>query len=544
MKFKGILTLCLAGFAASAFAQTHVEGAEYYKADQIENARELLTRSLGNAGTDKSVSNYYLGLIALRDGKKDEAQKYFEAGIAANPQYGYNYVGNGTILLLAGNEKEAVKAFKEAEKYAKKDPSLQIEIARAYDMADPVKFEKQIAERVKKARKWNMENPDIYIFEGDVLARQKAWGDAGAKYEMAANYNHNATDAYVKYANLFTMVNPQYAIDMLGKLLAENPSSALGQRELANAYYNGKDYTNAAAEYGKYVQNPAHFKQDENRYAFLLFYGGKYKDGYEFASKLLQQDPSNFTAQRYQFMNAAQLKEMNDKLLPLAEALYKAHKADPAKNKFAPIDFTLIADEFARAKRGEEAVNVLKEGIAEIPDNSAFYKDLAMKYVDINNITQAAEAWKQYISHAEEPSYNEFVQQATFSFYAGVENKENPEVAKKYFDETALYANKASEILPDNYRPKKFLGDIAKQTAPDKEAAEVAAADDYTKAIELLEASKDPSRYKRDAMEMYNYMGNYYLVKKDVAKAKEYFNKYLQLDPNNEPYRKFVEGLK
>ena len=29
-----------------------------------------------------------------------------------------------------------------------------------------------------------------------------------SKYEMAANYDKNATEAYVKYANLFTMVNP------------------------------------------------------------------------------------------------------------------------------------------------------------------------------------------------------------------------------------------------------------------------------------------------------------------------------------------------
>ena len=56
MKFKGIMTLCLAGFAISANAQTHVEGAEYYKADQFDNAKELLLRSLNNSGTDKAVS--------------------------------------------------------------------------------------------------------------------------------------------------------------------------------------------------------------------------------------------------------------------------------------------------------------------------------------------------------------------------------------------------------------------------------------------------------------------------------------------------------
>ena len=415
-------------------------------------------------------------------------------------------------------------------------------IARAYDSVDPVLYAKQITNKIEKARKTNANSPEVYIFEGDQLKEQKKFGEAGAKYEMAANTDNNATQAYVKYANLFTMVNPEYAITMLNKLLEVNPQSALGQRELAIAYYNGKDYANAANEYGKYVQNPSHFKQDENRYAFLLFYGGDYQKGYDYASKLLSEDPGNFTAQRYQFMNAAQIPAMSDKLLPMAEALLAAHRAKPADNKFAAIDYTLIADELSKAKRADEAISVIEEGIKEMPDNAAFNKDLAMKYVDAGNITGAAKAYEGYLAKVEKPSYNDYVQQATFSFYAAVENKENQPVADKFFADTEKYAGLAAEILPDNYKPVKFLGDIAKQKAT-KETVESAAVPMYTKAIELLEASQDPSRYKSDAKDMYNYMGNYYLSIKDIPQAKEYFNKYLQYDPNNDAYRKFVEGL-
>lgn len=544
MKFKGILTLCLSGLAFAASAQTHVEGAEYYKADQFDNAKELLLRSLKNSATDKSVSDYYLGLIALQADKKSDAGKYFAEGIQANPEFGYNYVGQGALALLSGNEKEAENLFKIAEAKAKKDPSMQIDIARAYDMADPVKYAQKISKRVEKARKMNIENPDIYIFEGDQFRRDKKWGEAGSKYEMAANYNTSAADAYVKYANLFTMVNPSYAIRMLNKLLEVNPSSALGQRELANAYYNAKDYKNAAVQYGNYVKNPSHFKQDENRYAFLLFFGGDFKKGYDYATELLAKDPKNFTAQRYQFMNAAQLDSMKDQMLPLAEALYATHKADPNNNKFAAIDYTLIADELAKAKRSDEAVAVLEEAIAEMPDNAAFNKDLAMKYVDANNISKAAEAYRGYVSKTEEPGYNDFIQQATFSFYAGVENKANPEVAKTFFDEVLANAEKASAILPDNYKPKMLEGDVAKQTAASEEEAESAAAPKYEEAVALLEKSADPSRYNRDAKTLYMYLGNYYSKKNDMAKAKEYFNKYLSVDPNNEAVRKYVETLK
>lgn len=542
MKFKGILTFCLAGVALTATAQTHVEGAEYYNADQFENAKELLLRSLNNPGTDKAVSDYYLGLVSIDENNTAQARKYFQDGIAANPEYAYNYVGLGRLLLKEGDKKGAEESFKQAEKLAKKDAALHVAIARAYDSVDPVLYAKQITNKIEKARKTNANSPEVYIFEGDQLKEQKKFGEAGAKYEMAANTDNNATQAYVKYANLFTMVNPEYAITMLNKLLEVNPQSALGQRELAIAYYNGKDYANAAKEYGKYVQNPSHFKQDENRYAFLLFYGGDYQKGYDYATKLLSEDPGNFTAQRYQFMNAAQIPAMSDKLLPMAEALLAAHRAKPADNKFAAIDYTLIADELSKAKRADEAIAVIEEGIKEMPDNAAFNKDLAMKYVDAGNITGAAKAYEGYLAKVEKPSYNDYVQQATFSFYAAVENKENQPVADKFFADTEKYAGLAAKILPDNYKPVKFLGDIAKQKAT-KETVESAAVPMYTKAIELLEASQDPSRYKSDAKDMYNYMGNYYLSIKDIPQAKEYFNKYLQYDPNNDAYRKFVEGL-
>lgn len=543
MKFKSILSLCLAGIALSATAQTHVEGEEYYKADQLENAKDLLLRSLNNSQTDKSVSDYYLGMIALRENKKDDAKKYFDAGIQANPEYGYNYIGSGTLALMSGNEKEAENLFKTGESKAKKDVSMQIAIARAYDMVDPVKYEAKITKRVTKASK-TIDNPDRYIFEGDVLARAKQWGDAGAKYEMAASYNDKASDAYVKYANLFTMVNPQYAIKMLNKLLEVNPQSALGQRELANAYYNAKDYKNAAIQYGNYVKNPSHFKQDENRYAFLLFYGGEFQKGYDYATALLQQDPKNFTAQRYQFMNAAQLESMKDQLLPMAEALYAAHNANPSANKFAAIDFTLIADELSNAKRNDEAIQVLQEAIKEMPDNAAFNKSLAMKYVDANNITKAAEAFRGYIKKTEEPGYNDYNQQATFSFYAGVENKDNPEAAKSFFDEVLANAAKMESIIPDNYKPKMLQGDVAKQTAANEDEAAVAAQPKYEEAVALLEKSADPSRYNRDAKTLYMYLGNYYIKQDNVAKAKEYYNKFLNLDPNNDAVRKYVDSLK
>lgn len=542
MKLRPILSLCLAGMAISGFAQSQLDGVQYYKADQLENAKELLTRNMNQPGGNKAESDFYLGLIALKENNATEAARLFNEGAQADPDYGYNYVGLAAIELKNGNAKVAEGLFKDAASKAKKDPSLQVAIARAYYEVDPVKYDKEITKALEKARKINMEEADIYIFEGDRLFDKKDWGGAAAKYEMGANYEQSAAEAYVKYANLFTQVNQQYAIDMLSKLLSLNPDSALAQRELANAYYNNKNYAEAAKAYGQYVKNPNHFKQDEDRYAFLLFYGGDYQAGYDYASKLLAQNPSNFTAQRFQFMNAAQIPAMAEQLLPMAEKLLAAHKSNP-DNKFAPIDYTLIAEEFQNAKRPDEAIEVLQEAIKEAPANASFNKQLAMVFVDQGNIPAAAEAYEGYLSKTEDPNFNDFSQQATFSYYAGVDKKESdPAASAKYFDDALKYAAKAQEKMPENYKPKKIEGDVAIQRAAKADATKAGVAA-YEQAAQLLEKAENPQRYASDAKNIYNYLGNYYLDKGDKATAKTYFNKYLQFDPDNADYRKFVEGL-
>ncbi|MDE6855276.1 MAG: hypothetical protein K2J34_02270, partial [Muribaculaceae bacterium] len=121
MKFRTFFAASLAAFAMSASAQPHMEGAEYYKADQIANAKELLLRNINNAGTDKAIANYYLGLIAIDENNLAEAQKYFEAGVQANADYGYNYIGLGGLALKKGDKKAAEENFKKGESLIKKD---------------------------------------------------------------------------------------------------------------------------------------------------------------------------------------------------------------------------------------------------------------------------------------------------------------------------------------------------------------------------------------------------------------------------------------
>lgn len=563
MKLRNLFLSGMVLSAFSIFAQTHTQGIEYYKADQFYNAQELLNRNLNNPGTDKALSYYYLGQIAMRNDKTSEAQKYFNDGISADAENPYNYIGLGYIALKKGDLKEAEKYFKDAESRAKKDQTVMVEIARAYYNADPVAYKAQYEKRIANALKKDSKNPDIYIFEGDVLRNEayktgdsRTYGQAAAKYDMATSNDPTSAVAYVKYADMYMNANnPGYATVKLEELINNNPSSALGQRELAKAYYENNQYDKAAQQYGNYVKNPNHFKDDEVQYAVILFGAGNYQQGYDYATNLLKENPNDFSAMRFQFMNAAQIESMQGTLLPLAEQLLVAHKSNP-DNKFAAIDYTLIAEELDRDKRPEEAVALLQEAIAEMPANSNFNKQLALMYIDAGDYDKAADAYTGFIEKTNNPGYNEFAQQALYAYFGGLLNKEGStdketgevkkavdlNAAKKYFDMATDYSNRAAAASPNQYKPHKILGDIAIAQA-DEASVALAGQPEYAIAFDLLQANPDP-RYNSDAKVIYNYLGNYYLEKKDIPEAKKYFEKYLEIDPDNAEYRKFVDSLK
>ena len=120
MKLK-LLSAMVLGAALSMSAQGYKDGIQYYKAGQYDNAITLLQRNMNGADTDKALSQYYLGQAYLVKGDKTAAQTAFQAGVAANAECPYNYVGLGALQLLNGDANGAKENFKQAQKFGKKN---------------------------------------------------------------------------------------------------------------------------------------------------------------------------------------------------------------------------------------------------------------------------------------------------------------------------------------------------------------------------------------------------------------------------------------
>ncbi len=535
MKLKFLLSLCLAG-AVTASAQGYKDGVEYFKADQFANAKALLERNLNDASTDKAVAYYYLGAIDVRNKDFAAAKTNFEKGLAANPDYAYNKVGLGELALMNGNVKEAENYFDEAKKVNKKDAGVLSAIGRAYFNTDPVKYAKEIEKYDAQALKANKKEPAIFVLRGDRKASEKEWGDAAANYENAILYSKGLPEAYVKYANAYFNVNPEYAIAKLQELLQESPNSALGQRELAEKYYENDQWAKAAAAYGDYINNPNHFVEDEVRYSVLLYYGQHYEQSLAIANKLLESDPNNLQLQRIAFLDKAAMKDF-----PAAEAAAKRLFA--LKNaKFTSNDYSTFAEVLQELGKDSLAIFEYEKAIDVNPEKLDLYKALSSAYSGAKNYKKALEVFKNYIGKGDY-STNDLVTFASrYQNVAATSEEGSPEkqaaIAKAIETIDQVIAK-----VPENPIPMRNKARMMLVKYDNKPSAEMEAT--YQKVVELLD--KDPeNKTKRSDIynEAYSQIASYYIMEKDIPTAKIYYEKVYELDPSNQALRDYIDKMK
>ena len=541
MKRKFFLaSLVLMGVSLVANAQGYKDGIEYYKVDKLDNAKELLERNLNSPSTDKAEAFYYLGQIALHQGKVSEAAANFEKGIAANAMNPYNYVGQAAIALKNGGDVKTL--LEKARKLTKKDAKLEMEIARAFYDANPTTYAKDIEKCIKNARKWNPDDPDSYIFEADTKADKKDWGNAAGIYELAFDKDPNNIEAYVKYANTYFNVNPTMAIERLEELQAKVPSSALVQRELAEKYYADNLGAKAAEQYGKYIKNPNHFAQDEVRYVQLLFFGEKYQDSYNLATQLVNRlapnDENVFYMKRMQLYNLVQLEKW-----PEAVEAGKSFFANqlPKGSRYEVRDYTDYGQALQTAGHPEEAIDAYNKAIDLNPKNTDLIRNLGDTYADAENYVKAAEYYQRLVDDGNHKA-NDLYTLSTY--YLGIASTEDLDAATKAdaLAKAQKYVDEVDELVPGNVRIVNQKAKIAKFREGDNNNGAALAA--YNELLQILENKPDKNEYARYFKYAYNYLATYYFTKGDKATAKTYYQEWLKYDPENESLRNYVNSLK
>ena len=544
MKSKILLSLLLSG-SITCFAQGYKDGIEYYKVSEYDNAKELLERNLNDASTNKSEAFYYLGCVALENGNTAAAKDYFQKGQSAGSCQ-LNLVGLGQIELKAGNKKAAEEDFSLAIKNSpKKDAKILVAIARAYYEVDGVKYAKEIADYIKKARKNNKVEADTPILEGDMAAAEDKTGDAQGMYDEAISYDPTKSEPYVKYARALFKVSPQQAISRLQDLLQQNPTSALAQRELAEKYYENDQWTKAAEQYGEYIKTPNHFKQDEVRYASLLFYGKKYQESLDLArqieASLPATDKNVFYMKRLQLYNLVAMEDWAG-ADEAAKALFAMNV--PAGAKYEVKDYTDYADALKKLGRTQEALALRVKAYEANPDKLDLLKDLSDGYSDAEDYVNSAKYYQMFVDKGDYKTNDLFVLSKKYFYVAAYDSV--PESKAVAVANALKYVDMVNEKMADNVRMQILVNlhkaKVLQVSEVDKKEGK--AVDTYKKVLELLD--QDPANLadrKDDYILAYNYLANYYFATGDKETMKGYYIKWLEADPGNDALRKYVEGL-
>lgn len=487
MKRKLILSLLFAG-ALTGFAQSqgYKDGIEYYKAGQYDDAKIILEKTLSTTTTasDKALANYYLGQVDLATGDKAAAKKCFDAGIAADPECAYNYVGLGALELLNHNSSAASNYFKQAQGMDKKNYEILVDIARAYYNADPVAYANDIDKYLAKAHKDSKHTePSIYILEGDMLFNNKQYGEAAAKYEMATGYDESNPEGYVKYAKAYFPVNPQFSIQKLREFTGKAPNSALGQRELAEALYKANFWKEAAKVYGQYIQNPNHFTTDKARYAVLLYSADDFDGSLRIADEVLAEDPANFQAQRLHLVNLDRLGRFQE-AVDYAPAYLSRNTAKLNAN-----DYTTYANSLSNLGQDSLALVQYETAVVKFPDNTDLLSDMSNMYTKNKRYKEAADTYAKYLATQENPSANDYFNASgrylNVAATAGDDEALRTEAAQKGLQ----FVDKAMAMTQDNpylLQRKARLLLAANHNKPNAEAI-----DTYNQMLVILD--KDPS---------------------------------------------------
>lgn len=537
MKFK-LFAILLLGGALVSNAQGYKDGIEYFKVGKIDNAKELLDKNLNDPTTVKSEAYCYLGHIEAAKGNTAGAKEYYNKGVAADANNAFNYIALGALDLKAGNADAAEDQFKMAQKVDKKNAAVYAAIARAYYEADPVAYAKELGKNIEKARKTDKQDPAVYILEGDMKAAEKDYGGAAGQYELAFTFDPKNEEAYVKYANTYFHVNPQMATAKLEELLVKTPNSALAQRELAEKYYELALGSQAAEQYGKYIQNPNHFKQDEIRYVQLLFFGGKYDQSFDLAKSIRAAMPAgdkdHFYMCRMQLYNKVALEQWAE-----AEAFgAELFGLNIPGTEYTAKDFVDYATALKNVGKTAESVAEYEKAVAYNPNNIDLIRDLVDVYEQNENYAKAAEYYQKIVD-SPECKANDLYLMSTKYFNVAATTQDEALKASS-LEGARKYAALANEKVPGNYRIVQQQAKVENLAGNTAEAVKF-----YNATIAILDAKENAKvKYKDTYIGIYANLARIAFEADDKAGARDIYMKWLEVDPENAALREYVEKMK
>ena len=522
-------------------------------AEQFEKAKTIL-KSLLQAKPSNGTASFLLGNVYMSQKELDSAKIYYQKGITGSDGAKLNYIGLGQLDLEAKNQTAAQSNFDIAIKDAKrKDATVPTYIARAYMNISKPDYKNAIT-ILERAKIDSPQNADLLLALGDAYYLENKQNEAYSSYRSAFQIDPTMLRAKMQLGVLLKGAKSyDLAINSFNEVIAINPNYGPVYRELAETYYKwGRNKPSKAAEnmqlaisnYDKYMSMTDYSLASRMRRADFLVLLKNWPELEKEANKMIELDKVNPRIYRYLAYSAFENGNVDVALKSLESFISNPNSKVIAK------DYIYLAEiKFKKA--------IAADGLTM---DQALY---ASGLVDLKKALELEPLATEDLNDIGKKLFSKkFYKEAAPIFELGTKNAED----KNYVDDniyyalSVLYGNSKKDVKADPIELKNADAALDKVivAAPSYQDAFL-----YKARINRLAENEEfiiknyesylakltekgelaNATHKTKIVESYNNLAASY-ANKDKAKAIEYFNKTLAIDPTNDYATKSLATLK
>ncbi|WP_089756316.1 tetratricopeptide repeat protein [Chryseobacterium soldanellicola] len=519
-------------FTQFAFAQTVQDGINSMDSDKFAQAKTNFTNMIATAPTAENY--FYLGNTYLKQGEPDfaAATDSFNKGLAADSKSYLNKIGLAAVKLGKGDKNAVAEIQKIVTDSREKDAEVLFRAAEALTLFEKNNSPDLAIQYLNKAieRAQRKEVPAHYYYTlGDAYRLKKVPGDAMTAYDKALPLAKNKASVYTRIGTLWMAAQQwQQAKTSIDKAIATDPSYAPAYKALAAydiRYQQNAKATQDLINYTKYADEDPYTQLE---IAKLYFTNEDYANSKQVLDKIFDKinDPIKFKLRAYQLYadgKYAEAKQNMDSFVSQAD-----------KTRVQPADQGLqglIAAGLAKTETDAAKKSALMSEAQQKIAIAKAAKDETMKWdLELANIAGGGGASQ---SAADSGPTNPTIEGLKQKVAANPQDSDSLfKLATAYQDAknwngAILTWQKMTALLPD-WAPAYYSQGYSYQQAGNNEAAKIA----YEKFISTVKPADQEANKQTLA---YAYFAVAYMAKdNDLAKAKDYVAKSLQLDPTYE----------
>lgn len=423
--------------------------------------------------------------------------------------------------------KDDIKAF---TKLYKKNPEAMANIGRAFLEVDNYEKANEYADLAIKVGKNKAAG---YLLKGDIARKQDDGGEAATWYQQATIFDKEDPTGYVKYARVYQKVDPKGAVEMLEQLRKVKPDYPV-DAAAGYMYSNAKKLKTAMDYYDK-VPNPAQLEDyilyDYTSTAYAI---EDYEKAFRLAEIGSRTYPDYSSFNRVAFYSQNKLKDYNT-ALTYATKLF--NKKDTLK--FITNDYQFYGDVLSNLGRTEDAITAYKKVQELDPSRKDIFKMISDVYVQKKDWGNAVSHYQQYLDLlGAEANANHYRSLADI-YIEQIEGVDEATKIAALRKADEVYANIATKFDYAKDYAAYQRANIHHQINTDLKKGE--AKPYYEEYITLVEpkADKSASDMKKLAV-AYQYLAVHYIQNDQVAKAKEYATKLLEVKPDDDTAKQIM----